>query len=77
MHRTGSNQTALVSEIPYIINDENVTIAPGQRKKPVSILSNEFCEEHAFPDLLPKSKFDYKAPQDIPTSPAEYKVVEL
>ena len=72
MHRTGSNKTALVSEIPCIINDENVTIAPEQRKKPVLILSNEFPEEHAFPDLLPKSKFDYKAPQDISTNPAEY-----
>ena len=24
MHRTASNQTVLVSEIPYVINDENV-----------------------------------------------------
>ena len=33
MHRTASNETALVSEISYIINDENVIIAPGQGKK--------------------------------------------
>ena len=33
MYRTGSNETALVSEIPSIINDENVIIAPGQGKK--------------------------------------------
>ena len=33
MHRSGSNETALVSEIPCIINDENVIIAPGQGKK--------------------------------------------
>ena len=45
MHRTGSTETALVSEIPSIINDENIIFAPGQRKKPVSILSDEFCEE--------------------------------
>ena len=37
IHRTASNETALVSEIPYIINDENVIIAPGERQKPVSI----------------------------------------
>ena len=49
MHRTGTNETVLVSEIPSIINDENVIIAPGQGKKPVSILNDEFCEEHAFP----------------------------
>ena len=29
-HRTGSNETTLVSEIPNITNDENVIIAPGQ-----------------------------------------------
>ena len=29
MHRTGSNKTVLLSEIPSIINDENVIIAPG------------------------------------------------
>ena len=44
MHRTASNEVALVLEIPYIINGKNVIIAPGQGKKPVSILSDEFCE---------------------------------
>ena len=51
-------------------NDENVIIAPGQRKNPDSILSDEFCEEQAFPYSLPKGKFGYKAPRDIPMSPA-------
>ena len=45
MHRTGSNETDLVSEIASIINDENVIIAPGQEKKTVSILNDEFCEK--------------------------------
>ena len=45
MHRTGSNETALVSEFPYMISDEHVIIALGPRKKPVFILSDEFCEE--------------------------------
>ena len=61
MHRTGLNETAFVSEIPYIINVKNVIIAPGQGNKPVSILSDEFCEELAFPYLLPKGKFKIKA----------------
>ena len=52
MHRTGSNETALVSEIPSIVNDENVIIASGQVGKPVLVLSDEFCEEQAFPYLL-------------------------
>ena len=48
INRTGSNETPLVSQIPFIINDENVIIASEQRKKPVSILSDEFCEEQAY-----------------------------
>ena len=44
MHRTGSNETALVSEFPYMIGDEHVINALGPRKKPVFILSDEFCE---------------------------------
>ena len=41
MHRTGSNETALVSEFrSIIINDGNVIIAQGQEKKPVFILSD-------------------------------------
>ena len=48
MHRTGLNETAPASEIPSIINDENVIIAPRQEKKPVSILKDEFCEKQAF-----------------------------
>ena len=71
MHRTGSNKRAL-AEIPSIINEENVIIAPGQGKNPVSILSDKFCEEQAFRYVLVKDKFGYKAPQDIPISPAWY-----
>ena len=71
MHRTGLNETAFVSEIPSIINDENVITAPGQRKKPVSVLSDESCKEEAFPYLFPKGKFGCKAPQDIPINPRQ------
>ena len=45
IHRTASKERTFVSEIPNIINEENVIIAPGQRSKPVLILSDEFCEE--------------------------------
>ena len=72
MYRTTSNGTTLVSEIPNTINEENVTIAPGQGKIPVSVLRDEFCEEQAFPHLLPKGKFGYNVPRDIPLSPAWY-----
>ena len=33
MHRTASNEVPLISEIPNIINEENVIISPGQEKK--------------------------------------------
>ena len=48
MHRTASNKTTLVFQIPNIINEENVIIAPGQGKTPVSILNDEFCEGHSY-----------------------------
>ena len=32
MHRSGSNETALVSKIPHITNDKNVIMTPGQGK---------------------------------------------
>ena len=68
MHRTASNETILISEIPNIINEENVTIAPRQRKKTISILSDKFCEKQAFLYLLPTGKFGYNASQDIAIS---------
>ena len=46
MHRTASNETTLVSNIANIVNNENIITAPGQGKTPVSVLSDEFCEEH-------------------------------
>ena len=61
MHRTVSNETTPVSEIPNIIDEENVIIAPGQGKTPVLILSDKFCEEQTFPYLLPKGKFSVNA----------------
>ena len=59
------NEKTLVSEILNFINEENVIIAPGQGEKTVLILSYEFCEEQAFPDLLPTGKFVNNAPNDI------------
>ena len=72
MHKTATNETPLISEIPNISNEENVIIAPGQGKTPVSILRDAFCEEQAFSYLLPEGKFGYRLPRDIPISPARY-----
>ena len=72
MHRTATNETTLISKIPNVINEENVIIAPGQEKTPVSILDDKFCGEQPFPYLPPKGKFGYSVPRDIPISPARY-----
>ena len=72
MHRTATYETTLVFEIPSIINDENVNIVTGQGRKPVSVLSDEFCEEQIFTYLFPEGKFGYNAPRDIPLSPDRY-----
>ena len=56
-HKTASNETTLISEIPNIINEENVITASGQEKIPVLILSDDFHREQAFCYILPKGKF--------------------
>ena len=71
IHRTTSNETTLVCDIPNIVSNQNIIIAPGQGKTPVSVLSDEFCEEQVFPYFLPTDRFAYSAPRDIPISPAQ------
>ena len=61
MHKTASNETAQFSEIPNIIIDENVTMAPGRGKIPVLIVSDKFCEGQAYLYLLLMGKFGYNA----------------
>ena len=70
--RTTSNETTLISEIPDIINEEKVIIAPGQGKTPISISIDESCKEQTFPYPLPTGKFSYSAPRDISISPSQY-----
>ena len=68
MHKTASSETTIVSGVPDIIDEKIVMTKPKQRKKTVSILNYEFCQEQVFPYLLPRGKFGYKAPRDIPTA---------
>ena len=53
MHRSVSNETTLISEIPNIVTEENVIIAPGQKQtkkknKTVPILFEEFVKSKHF-----------------------------
>ena len=72
IHITASNETTLVSEIPNIIGEENVITTLGQRKTPISILSDKLCKEQTFLHLLPKGKYFFNAPQNVSIRPAWY-----
>ena len=71
-HRVAANETTLISEIPGIIDEDNITIAPGQGKTPLPILRDDYCKELAFPYLFPTEKFGYKVKREVPLSPVKY-----
>ena len=62
----------MVSEIPNIINEENIKIAPVQDKTSFSVLSDDHCEEFAFPYLFPKGKFGCTATINVALSHVKY-----
>ena len=75
-HRTAANETALMPNTfsSDDIDEEFLNVAPGEGKKPVSILSDKFCEEAAHPHLFPTGKFGYSdlVGRDIPLPPFRY-----
>ena len=60
VHKAVGYETTLVLEIPRIIEDDNVIMAPDQGKTPVSVLNDAHCEALAYPYLFPRGKFGYK-----------------
>ena len=70
--RVASNETLLISHIPCAQDEENVTIAPGEGQKPLSILSDKYCEELAFPYLLPRGRYGFTREREIPLSASKY-----
>ena len=71
-HRAAGYETTLAPEISRIYEDDNVIIAPGQGKTPVSVLNDDHCEELAFPYLLPTGNFGYKVKRKMPLFPVKY-----
>ena len=79
-HRSAVSETCLQSVIPDypILTENNSTgrefynIAPGENKHPVSLMTDKFCEELAFPVLFPKGRFGYTAERQIKLSPVKY-----
>ena len=56
--------------IPHIVTSEEISIAPGKGKEPVSIFKDNYCEELAFPCLVPTGKFGYKVEKKLKTKPS-------
>ena len=64
-----------MSVIPTVtceINEEKITVSPGEGLKPISILTDKHCEELAHPYLFTTGKFGYKVDRDIDLSPVKY-----
>ena len=84
-HRSPANETCLQSVIPdypvTIIEGNNCrnstgreiyNIAPGENKHPVSLMTDQHCEELAFPVLFPNGNFGFTAERDLKLSPVKY-----
>ena len=64
-HRIGANNSALIPTIPCQINEEDITIVPCEGIRPLSILTDKYCEELAHPHLFPTGKFGYKVDREF------------
>ena len=54
-------ETTFASEKPSACEmEEGVIFAPGEGRKPVSILNDKFCEELSHPHLLLTGQYGYK-----------------
>ena len=84
-HRQATSETCLQSllpDYPAIIDDNDTnrslgnevySIAPGENKHPISIMTDIKCEELAFPVLFPKGQYGYKdVNRNIKLSPVKY-----
>ena len=71
--RTPSMETTFVSEIPSACEmEEGIVVAPGEGKKPVSILNDKFWEELGHPHLFSTGQYDDKVEKEIPLTPSKY-----
>ena len=71
--RTPSMETTFVSEIPSACEmEEGIVVAPGEGKKPVSILNDKFCKDLGHPYLFPTGQYGYKVEREIPLAPSKY-----
>ena len=82
-HRQAIHETCLLSVLPdYLatmetsqrgsLGNEIYNIAPGKNSHPVSVMTDEKCEELAFPILFPKGRFGYMQERKIKLTPVKY-----
>ena len=83
-HRAATYETCLQSIVPDypIICDEEgrersagneiFSVAPGENKHPVSMMTDKHCEELAFPVIFPKGRFGYKMDRKEKLTPVRY-----
>ena len=68
-----SLETTITTETPTTGElEESIVIAPGEGKKPVSILNVIYCERMAHPHLFPTDRFGYKVKRKVPLTPSKY-----
>ena len=68
-----SLETTITTEIPTVYYiEQSIEIAPGEGKKPISILNDVYCEEMTHPHFFSTGKFDYKVKRGVPLTPSKY-----
>ena len=72
LHQIATNESSLTSEVPHLVDENKIILAPGQNKTPLSIFSYDHYEELAFPHLFPDGIFGYRVELEVPLSPVKY-----
>ena len=71
--RVSASETAFVPELSYeVVDDSNITIAPGENREPLPVICDDECEMLAHPFLFPTGKFGYTHTRDVKLSPCKY-----
>ena len=59
--------------VPNISHDESLfEVAPGEGKSPFCIITDDCCEELAFPQYFSKCRFGYNMNRDVKLTPVKY-----
>ena len=70
--RLSASETAFVPELSYeVVDDSNITIAPGENKEPLPVICDVDFEMLAHPFLFPTGKFGYTHTRDVKLNPCK------